>query len=484
MITVSIAGVDRTSLIKANSLSVTDRVNQASDVAEFTIQKFGDRTYVPSVGAEVLIEDSVRAETIYAGVIIAIDQALEGHTIVNFTVRCKDYTHTMDRRLVRERYESTNLKAIIDDLIYRYTEGEFTTDAVEGSTIAVGSVSFNDIRLSDCLEKLAKLTGYSWYVGYDKDVHFFKKNSEVAPFSLSDTSENFIYDSLIVRSDFSQIRNRVKVTGGEAISDARTEKLAGDGERDTFPLANKFSDLPTVTVDGVPVYVGVDFLQKDEDYAVMWSFQQKYLRFTTGNIPGAPTSGETNIEVSGTPLRPIVVQRGDSVSIGKYGVYEHAIVNDSVRSRDEALQLALTDLQRYADSVRGGSFETYTPGLKSGQTIQITSSFRGISETFLIQAVRFTMITPETYKWTVEIASVKTLSMIDILQKLLMQERLEFGEDETLLEFFQFTDTFTMADVIGTPTTTPTEDYYVEQDDPGSDSETQPAIVNKSTMSS
>lgn len=483
MVQVTIDGVDKTNLIQFG-LNSSDQINSGADIANFLIKEYGSQTFRPEVNQEVIINiDGVRR---YGGVIVEVEQSLDGHTTIVHAVKCLDFGQYLNRLLVVERYQNTTLQAIIFDLIYRYANDYgFTTDSVQGADIAVKSVSFSEITLSDCLNKLAKLTGYYWYVDFYKDLHFFKRNDESAPFNLTDESANYIYDSLVVKDDFSQIRNSVKVTGGEAVSNSRTEKLAGDGERDTFPLGNKFSEVPTVAIAGVSKTVGVDFIQKDEDYDVMWSFQQKYLRFTSGNTPPKPVSpATTNIDVTGTPLKPIVIKRLHAPSISQYGLYEHAVKNDSIKSRDEALQFALTDLQSYSDKIRGGSFDTNEGGLRSGQTISITSERRGISETFLIQSVRFTMMTPEVYKWHVEVATTKTISMIDLLQNMLIQERISVGEDETLLNFIEFSDGFSLTDVIGDPVTTTSEDYVIEQDDPGSDSYPNPAIVNKCTISS
>ena len=480
-VVLKIDGVDKSNLVRFGSLRISDKINQAADTCEFVIEQYGSQTYKPEVNKEIIVE--VDTERRYGGVIVEVEQSLDGHSNIVHSVRCKDFTQHMDRLLVTERYTNTNLQAVVQDLIYRYGEEyDFTDTNVGGADVNIASVSFNEIPLSECYNKLAKLTPYSWYVDYYKDVHFFKKNDEAAPFNLSDVSDNFIYDTLIIKDDLSQIRNKVKVRGGEAIAETRTEKLTGDGEKDIFPLGNKFSEKPTVKVDGTPVTVGIDYINKDEDYECLWSFQEKYIRFTAGNIPGAPISGETNIEVTGDPLKPIVVQKQHNPSVLQYGVYEFLAINDSIRSRDEALQFAQAQLEAYAGTIRAGSFDTYTGGLKSGQTINIVSAARGINEKFLIQTVTFKQIAKETYIWHVEIATLKTVSVVDILQELILKERLIEGEDETLLNFFGLSDSFSFDDSLGTITVQDTEDYYIEQDDPESDSETKPAIVNKCTM--
>jgi hypothetical protein len=463
MIAVNIGGTDRTASIEMGSLRITDNINHEVDTAEFSVLKYGALTYTPEAGQEVIItRDGTR---IYYGIIIEIEHTLTGNDIIQYQVSCKDLSHFMDRLLVLERYEDTNLQAVVQDLIVRYGADQgFTSTNVGGASVSIKSITFNDIPLSACFNKLAQLTGYMWYVDYFKDVHFFEKNDEMAPYNLGDFSANYIYTSLALGDDISQLRNRVKVTGGEAEAEERTELLTGDGEKDIFPLGSKFAELPVIEVDGVPQTVGVEYLQKDEDYDVMWSYQEKYIRFTAGNIPPAPTGAATNITVTGIPLRPVIVQRSNNASISQYGVYEHHIINDQLRSREAALQFALADLTSYAQKIRSGSFLTYTAGLRSGQTININSPKRGVDEDFIIQAVSFEQISKDEYAWRVELATTKTLSMVDALQKLLLQERISLGEDETLLSFFDFADSFLMTDALTTPFTTSTTENYVWDD--------------------
>jgi len=140
-------------------------------------------------------------------------------------------------------------------------------------------------------------------------------------------------------------------------------------------------------------------------------------------------------------------------------VYE---THDTIASRDEAIQYALAELQAYAEKLRAGSFETYTSGLRSGQTITINLPSRGIADTFVIQAVTFSQISPTNYSYRVEIATTKTTGLVDILQRLLKDEQTVVGDDETLLNYFQLTDEFSATDEITGVTSTTSEDYVWE----------------------
>lgn len=480
-VVVKINNIDRTSVIKFGSLTITDRINNDADICSFSVENYGDQTYFPQANDEVVVEvDSVKR---YGGVILTVDKSIGDTSIVRHSVTCKDYSQFLDRKLATERYENTDMQTVVLDLIDRYaSDYGFTGNNVLGSEFSIKSISFNELTLSDCFTKLARLTGYSWYIDYDKDVHFFKKNDEPAPFNLSDNSNNFIFNSLSINDDISQIRNKVKVRGGEIRGEARSEFYAGNGEQDTFPLGNKFAEAPTVIVDGVGKTVGIDFLNQDDDYDVMWSFTQKYLRFTSGNIPPVPTGpATTNIEVNGVPLSPIVVQRQNNPSVVEFGVYEFVKYNDSLKTRDEAIQFAQAELETYADAIRNGSFLTYQGGLRSGQTITINSTLAGVSEKFLIQSVKFKQLSPAEYVWDVEVATLRNISMIDILQQLLLKERISEGEDETLLNFFTMADIFYMDDEITDLVVTDSDDYVWEQGDPMSDTYPNPIVWNKFT---
>ena len=155
---------------------------------------------------------------------------------------------------------------------------------------------------------------YSWYIDYNKDVHFFAKNTELAPFNLATDTGMFIWDSLKLTEDLTQIRNKVTVIGGEYEANNRTETYVADGEQKQFPLAYKFSKAPAVTVNAVAKTVGVDGLDtvtNEDAYDCFWSFNEKYIRFKDSNYPDAADV----VAITGSPLLPVVVNVPDQTSI-------------------------------------------------------------------------------------------------------------------------------------------------------------------------
>jgi hypothetical protein len=434
-----INGVDRTSKVVMGSLQKADVINEKVDTLKFSIRKYGSSTFVPSVNDIVELLDT--GVTTFKGVILSVNISTEGHAVVRYDIDCVDNSRNMDRMLVNEQFEDTTGNAILSALITTYAP-TFTTTNVD-APFTVKSITFNRISVSDAIQKLAQMSGYSWYVDYDDDLHFFEKNTESAPFNLTDTSNNYIYDSLEVTEDLSQLRNRVFIKGGEAEGDARTELFNGDGTKKFFKLSNKFSQIPTVTVGGVGQAEGVDFLDDEASFDVFWNYNETYIRFKV-----APAAGTNNISVTGIPLFPILVQVEDTASINQYGLYEFSKTDKTIKSKQEAFDFALAELQAYADKVSEGSFETYDSGLRSGQVINVTSTSRGISEDFLIQRVTFGMESLTQGIYRVELATLRTVSIIDFLISQLKQGNriIEESTNETLDKYAQEKEEITISE--------------------------------------
>jgi len=213
----------------------------------------------------------------------------------------------------------------------------------------------------------------------------------------------------------------------------RSELFDGDGTKLLFRLGNKFSTKPTVEVDGSPVTVGIDYLDDEASFDCFWDFNQKYIRFKVGTVPGADTD---NIEVEGIPLFNLVIQVEDPDSILEYGIFEFAKTNKELKSREEAVSYARAELEAYKDGVVEGGFETYESGLRSGQVITVTSTLMDISEDFLIQSVHFLMKTVDgTYLYKIKLATMRTIGLTDFLISLIkLEDRLIEETGDVILE--------------------------------------------------
>lgn len=425
---ITINTIDRSSLINWESIKITDNINEKVDTCSFTIQVKENQTYFPSIGDTIAITDTI---TLFAGTIIKITRKMLSSEIEQYEVQCKDWTQEINRYKIVENYTNQTVAYIINDLLTNYAPAFTDTNVL--CNIIISSVRFNNLSLSQCIQKLSESVNYFWYIDYDKDIHFFAKAEEQSSFGLTDTNENYVYKSLVLTDDISQVKNRVRVQGGEIEGDSRTETQNGDGTKTQFVTANKFSQLPTVTVGGSPKTVGVDYLDQEDSYDCFWNFNEKYIRFKV-----APSNGTNNISITGIPLIPIIAQVEDDDSINELGVYEYYIKDTTIRSTDEAKQRASAEIDAYADTLTDGSFKTYIDGLKSGQVINIQSDIRGIDEDYLIQSVRTSMLSPFARQYDVTIASMRTIGIIYFLQNLLLTGRREekSTENDVLYKYY------------------------------------------------
>lgn len=134
---------------------------------------------------------------------------------------------------------------------------------------------------------------------------------------------------------------------------------------------------------------------------------------------------------------------------------EHAIKDRTIKSQDEAIDRAVSELQAYANELDEGGFKTYSDGFRSGQVINIDYTPLGKDIDVLIQDVTMKVHgnSGDKYIYEVKFATLKTLGIIDFLQQRVLDEEITENELETLLNYFQLEDSFNVSDSIGTPTT-------------------------------
>jgi len=325
----------------------------------------------------------------------------------------------------------------------------------------VSQITFNRLNLSQCIQSLAELLNYSWYVDYAKDIHFFAENDEEAPFDLDETSGNHAWESLKLIDDFSQIRNQIYIIGGDSEAEPRTEEYVADGEQRQFPLAYKYSTITRVRIVGDPdLTIGIDGQDEDTAFNVFWSGNKpsQYIRFKDSNYPDASDV----VEITGVPLFPVLVKVPDVSSIAQYGLYEFKIKDPQITSRTDAIARGNVELQAYADSIEEGSFTTDKYGLRSGQTIRITIG--DTDEDFIIQSVSMNMLDPFNGQWNVKLATVRTLGIIRFLQKYLKIED-DVTEGEVLLELMEFNDQTEVTGAIQSITTVAPPYKWADADD-------------------
>ncbi len=425
---ITIAGTDRTKCIIAKSVSITDEARDKPSL--MSCQFFNkDNLGNPSLDSEIIVtKDGAK---LFGGKILEIDFERLGASETLLSLRCIDYTRELDRNLVVEGYENMTDKQIFDDIVANYCQGTgiTTVNVIEGVTI--NKIVFNYMQPSQCFRKICELTGRSWYLDYDKDIHYFPETTTNAPFDI-DSSETR-YRKLKVSKDNSDIRNRVYVRGSTYLSDFTTIKMKADGVQTVFNLPSKPHSF-TMTEDDVSKTVGIKHIDDPASFDYLLNFQEKYVEKADGNAPAEGTEMSFTFKYD----IPILVAVEDRDSIEEVGQYEHAIFDSEIKDLEVARERAQAELADYADTIVDASFLTNTDGFRAGQYVNINLDQFDVNDDYLVQKVIAKSLGGGEFVYTIQLASTKKLGIINFLIKLLENDKnfLEIDPNEVVDELF------------------------------------------------
>lgn len=307
----------------------------------------------------------------------------------------------------------------------------------------LGSVKFNYEQGSAAVKEVAEAVGNDWYVDPNRVLYFYQPASISAPFSLTDTSANFIWNSLNINRDVSTIKNQVYVRGGEYQGSSTDFDVEADGVALNYRSPYRIKNL-TVTVAAVAKTVGVDNLDDPASFDCLYNYQEKTLKF---KVATKPTAGQT-VRMTGNPMIPVIVKKGDPTSIATYGIFEFAIIDKSIVTQQAARDRATAELRNYRNNLLEGSFRTTTSGLRAGQTININNTIHGINESFVIKSLTFTCRSFETFFYEASLVSTRTFGIIEYLLGLLRDQKkqIQINDNEVVDLVQEITETITIAD--------------------------------------
>jgi hypothetical protein len=444
---IKINGVDKSTEIDFQSVLLNRSLTNQVDTLNFKIKRADSAGFKPALNDDIeVIEDSV---TLFGGQIIEMIEEVDG-MLEYASVLAKDYSFDMDRNLVVRVYQNMSIEDIIDEMATNILPAGYDTSNVVAPTV-ISYIAFNYEYPSKCLQQLAEISNSDWYVDKDKKIYFFVKSSQSAPFNLTDTNGNYIYSSLILNKNITNIRNAITVRGGVYPGSAFTEHKIADGTQLTFVQAYAYTNV-VVTVGGVSQTVGVDNEDDPTLFDCLYNFAEKAVRFKSATLPAV----SADVAVGGNPSLPVITRLVDSSSVALYGVFEYKIIDKTLNSKDAARDRARAETASWAQQINEGTFDTLTTGLDTGQSINITSANRSVNQDFIISRIASTMDTPTRFKHSATLVTSQTYGMVQFLQKLLINgdKQIVINEQEILDFITSFFDTFEITDSIGTPTNT------------------------------
>jgi hypothetical protein len=355
-----------------------------------------------------------------------------------------DWANAVKRQFRVTASAGGTVRVSIDDVrLVEATTYIRQTGVRDADTPFLGSVKFNYEQASAAIKDVAEAVGNDWYIDPDRVLCFYQPASIPAPFSLTDGSANFLWNTVKLTADLSTIKNQIFVRGGEYQGTSTTYSEAADGEKLNYASPYKLKGI-SVTVAGSAKTVGVDNLNDPASYDCLYNFMEKTLKFKTAT---KPTAGQV-VAMTGNPMIPIIIKKGDPTSISAHGVFEFLVVDKSIITLQGGRDRASAELKNYRNTLQEGEFRTDVSGLRAGQTIRITLTNLAIDETFVIKAVQFSTRSPSTFFYDVKLVSTRSFGIIEYLLQLLRNDKkkIDVNDDELIDLALSLDETVACAD--------------------------------------
>lgn len=419
-LTLTIAGVDRSSLLQYGSFHLVDTLAGPSRLNITLLDEAGSLSW--QRGQHVTVD--LGATRIFGGWVYGRRwRKAQGAALRYWDLECLDYSHLAMRRLIEGVYDATMyrgaelgsqldfelgsstsgitaagaVRLIVADLLAADGITVDTTSAPDGA--AMERFEFNRVRLADALDALAQFAGVSWWIDGNKKLWFHEGSANATTL---DGDTNVIGEVEAEDSDDAYV-NRQFVRGGEATEAGRVETFTAVGGDPTLVLSFSAAQVLEVQVNGLAQSIGV----RGQSSTAQWLWAQGSNEIGRGTA-SAPSAGAT-IRVVYDAVYPVLLRKSDASDVsaratleGTTGVWE---------SVEEASDLqGLGRIQDRADELldRDGApstrvrLTTDVDGYLAGQTATITLTSMGITGAgWLLETVEMRHLHAERFRYTI-----------------------------------------------------------------------------------
>lgn len=441
-LTLTIGGDDFMPQYKTNSAIIGEVLQHRGNTLTLMLTKKASQD-APQEGEEIIFKDGSRY--LFGGYVTRIDpiEVGEGQLFI-YRITATDYTYILANKSAQRAYTNQTLKYIVEDLLDEYVDSGYgltKTGIQTGPTLE--TIAFDHINLRTSFEKIARETGYEFWISYDKVVNFKPKDYDTAPEQITDTSDNF--SDINIQYDTSQVRNSIVVKGGlEETSAYFQQTIVANGVAREWILREKPTAVEYIKLNTVAQDFGEDPNDDEAGNDFMFGKEEKYIREI-----GTTTVDTDEIEVSYKYEVPVIILLENATSIARMksleggdGLHSYTIVNDQIKSKEEARQRAQKELLEYANPLVNAIFTTTSLLLGSGsifcpgQALTVDLPSWGIDNDsdrptqYLIQAVTIEVLQDDAtiyYKYTVRFGG-------RVLDTLAFLENLAIKEEQSVIE--------------------------------------------------
>ena len=409
----TISGRDYITNVDVKSIDIQDTAPAQGDQMTFTlVMDKGELTGGPGapVGGEIVSLD-IQGVKHFEGVMQTVDQQVfASRDNYQFICIASDYTYLLRSKLVVESHDAGGSAtpagtagSIVSGLIRKYAPGFGTRNIRAG--FPVPEDDFDHTALTSVIDKYAQAIGFSWYVDFDREVHFSEGAASLGPVSSIALDTDDRLGEVTITEDVTQLTNRIYIKDATSkSSEKRVDTFIADGNTSFFRLFSPpyGDDEFKVLIDGIEVTSELDTLTTQQGEIegsrdlCFFCIINAGLRFPLNFLPeeGAIVQAEYFPEEGGGDSGLIVVvEDPDSIrmmrqreSVGSFisdGVHESLVSVPELRvtNLDPLGFLGGLMLDRGAwPEIRGSweSSDTALVGFRPGQSVTLSSSNRNL----------------------------------------------------------------------------------------------------------
>jgi len=445
--TFTLSGIDRMSLVQPMTIKITDELN-GRNTLEFRLVDLTGATYRPAVGEPVLVQWG--GTTIFAGTIDDLsEEQVNNLPTCWYTVRCVDWNQRADMNLVAEQYINQTLLAIVADIVLdTLADDGITVDPSMETGPTLEHVIFNYRTAAEAFNDLGDLTGYTWFIDYQKVLHFFSRAYFLSPFDLT---SDLLYRSLTAQKTRQQYRNTQWVRAGKDISSVLIENFHGDSKQTTFTVALPVALVPTITLNSVVQTVGIRSVDT-QGFKWYWNADDTGI---SQDSTGTPISGTDTLSVIYQGYFPILIQSYVQSAIedraaveGGSGVYEAIEDREEINRSALAIDYANGLLRKFGRVQQQLDIETDETGLRAGMLMQIILPRFNLNAQYLLQRVEIEDLTGTKLRYRLTAADGEPFgTWQEFFKKLAKAKPFLLRENEVLMLIRTFYETLNVAEV-------------------------------------
>jgi hypothetical protein len=360
-------------------LSMQAGINQRPNVRMTLRVRDGVTHNRPEVRDTVEITDS--AVSVFRGIVWSVKESpIVDDKHREYALECVGYQALADVVLLNGIVGPGTLESMLNEVVTNLLVHGIQVDPSQVTGPTLTAMGFNFATITQCLDALAGASGYNvvWTGEY---VRLEDPGTVGAPFAL-DESNSTICGLEHTRTLANYINEVWVIFGDSSIRDV-TDGFTGDGSTKTFPLHYIPAVAPgNLTENGTTWAVGVYGV----DTGYRWYYRSSDQALVVDAALSAPANGHI-ILVPFTAQFPGAYFVRDATGYANFGPWTMTVSYPDIFEWSQAAYAANWELDRHkgtsvtGEVVRRVRVKTFTAGLESGMTVNITATNYDLSST-------------------------------------------------------------------------------------------------------